>query len=90
MINARSETVREKPAFRDSFAHRRCLIPADGYYEWLTQGKEKLPYLYEFDNGKLFSEMKGQLDYHPEWWRYYGGLADKLDPLGHLGLRHHL
>ncbi len=31
------------------------------------------------DNGKLFSEMKGQLDYHPEWWRYYGGLADKLE-----------
>lgn len=31
------------------------------------------------DNGKLFSEMKGQLDYHPEWWRYFGGLADKLE-----------
>jgi len=31
------------------------------------------------DNGKLYSEMKGQLDYHPEWWRYYGGLADKLE-----------
>ncbi|MFA7506413.1 MAG: aldehyde dehydrogenase [Burkholderiaceae bacterium] len=31
------------------------------------------------DNGKLYSEMKGQLDYHPEWWRYYGGLADKIE-----------
>ncbi len=52
MINARAETVHEKPAFRRPFASRRCLLPADGYYEWCTarnelmleqEGKRKRP-----------------------------------------------
>jgi putative SOS response-associated peptidase YedK len=52
MINARSETVHEKPAFRRPFAARRCLLPADGYFEWVTakgelqleqEGKKKRP-----------------------------------------------
>jgi len=43
MINARSETAAEKPSFRTAFKRRRCLIPADGYFEWAKQGKKKTP-----------------------------------------------
>ena len=53
-INARAETVAEKPAFRDSFAKRRCLIPADGFYEWQRLPKGKLPhYFYRVDDRPL-------------------------------------
>jgi len=43
LINARAETVSEKPAFRTSFKQRRCLIPADGFYEWLKPGGRNIP-----------------------------------------------
>lgn len=53
-INARAETVTTKPAFRDSFAKRRCLIPADGFYEWQPRPKGKLPhYIYAADHAPL-------------------------------------
>ena len=46
-INARADSVATKPMFRSAFSSRRCLIPADGYYEWLRVGKQRQPYLYE-------------------------------------------
>ena len=44
MFNARAETAHEKPSFRAAFRHRRCLIPADGFFEWKKEGKRKSPY----------------------------------------------
>ena len=44
LINARAETAMEKPAFKEAFRYRRCLIVADGFYEWKAAGAEKQPY----------------------------------------------
>jgi putative SOS response-associated peptidase YedK len=44
MINARQESVMTKPAFRNAFATRRCLVPADGYFEWKPEGAKKQPF----------------------------------------------
>jgi putative SOS response-associated peptidase YedK len=55
MINARSETASTKPAFSDALKHRRCLIPADGFYEWKRSGASKQPFCFEVNNGELFA-----------------------------------
>jgi putative SOS response-associated peptidase YedK len=55
MINARSETAAAKPAFRDPIRFRRCLIPADGFYEWARTGKAKQPFCFEVRDGELFA-----------------------------------
>ncbi len=55
LINARGETLAEKPSFRDAFARRRCLIPARGFYEWTKSGKIKQPYFISMKNGGLFA-----------------------------------
>ncbi len=53
MINARSETAAGKPAFKAAYRARRCLIPADGFFEWVRQGSVRQPYLVGFRDGRL-------------------------------------
>jgi putative SOS response-associated peptidase YedK len=55
LINARAETVAEKPSFRSAFKHRRCLIVADGFYEWQKQENKKQPYYFRLLNGQPFA-----------------------------------
>lgn len=65
MINARSETVLEKPAFRKAMKSRRCAVPADGYYEWKQgPGKTKQPYYVHpgTEKGLVFAGLY-------EWWK---------------------
>jgi len=52
LINARSETVAEKPAFKNAIRRRRCLVPADGYYEWQGSAKPKRPYFIHRRDGQ--------------------------------------
>ena len=54
-INAKSETAASKPAFRDPLKLRRCLIPADGFYEWKRAATNKQPYCFEVGEGELFA-----------------------------------
>ena len=55
MINARSETAPEKPSFRRAFRGRRCLIPADGFYEWKRENGGKQPYYFRMQDGRPFA-----------------------------------
>jgi putative SOS response-associated peptidase YedK len=55
MINARAETVAEKPAYKHALARRRCLIPADGFYEWMRTGDHRTPMHIRFRDERLFA-----------------------------------
>jgi len=61
LINARAETVSSKPAFRSAARYRRCLIPADGFYEWKSEGRRKQPFFIRLRGDKLFA-MAGLWD----------------------------
>jgi putative SOS response-associated peptidase YedK len=72
MINARGETVAEKPAFRTAFRRRRCLVPMMGFYEWQKAGARKVPHYVHLLNTELFG-VAGLYEYWP------GG--DGADPI---------
>ena len=72
-INARADTVATKPAFRSAYKKRRCLVLADGYYEWLKVGKAKQPLLYEVDGGKPFA--------FAGLWEWWGGPEGENAPV---------
>src|SRR5262245_7376842 len=65
-INARSATVADKSSFRSAFRHRRCLIPADGYFEWRKAGKKRLPYHFTLKDGGLFGLAGLWEEWHAE------------------------
>jgi putative SOS response-associated peptidase YedK len=55
MINARSETLLEKPSFKQAVQKRRCLVPANGFYEWVREGKRKIPMWIQFKTREPFA-----------------------------------
>lgn len=55
MINARAETITRKPAFREAFERRRCVIPADGFYEWKREDGRKVPMRIRLPDGRPFA-----------------------------------
>jgi putative SOS response-associated peptidase YedK len=67
MINARAETLAERPAYRTAFRERRCLIPTEGFYEWRTEGAGRQPYLIRRTDRRPFA-MAGL-------WEHWSGTA---------------
>ena len=55
LINARAETVDEKPSFRAAYERRRCIVPADGFYEWVETENGKQPYRIAFEDDRVFA-----------------------------------
>lgn len=72
LINARGDTVNEKPAFRNAMKRRRCLIPADGFYEWKRDGATKRPYLIRMKGSQPFA-------FAGLWETWVGPNGEELD-----------
>ncbi|MCW2614653.1 MAG: yedK [Frankiales bacterium] len=88
MINARRETVDSKPAFRAAYQRRRCLLPADGYYEWQVDGGRKQPFFLTSRDGSPLA-MAGLYEVWapPEGdrlWTCTVITTDAADELGHI------
>ena len=82
-INARAETVRTKPAFREAFKRGRCIVPASGFYEWRAEGgKGKQPYSFRRGDGEPLS-MAGL------WERWQKGDALAVEKSYKLSLQSH-
>ena len=71
MINARAETVAEKPSFRAALRHRRCLVPADGFYEWQRRAGAKQPYRIGLAGGAPFA-------FAGLWEHWHGAEGDEI------------
>jgi len=70
-INARAETVAERPMFRELLRSRRCVVPIDGYYEWRTTSSGKLPFWFQLKSGEP-AFLAGL------WDRWHGGKPDAV------------
>lgn len=73
LINARSETARWRPSFREAFAVRRCLVPVDGFYEWARRGGRAHPWRFRLRNGGFFA-LAGL-------WERWSPPSRELEPL---------
>lgn len=88
LINARRETVRDKPAFRAAYQRRRCLVPADGYYEWQNDAGRKQPYfLVQHDRSPLAMAGLYEVWRAPDsslLWTCTIVTTEAADELGHI------
>lgn len=75
LINARAETITEKPSFRGAIRHRRCLVPADGYYEWTGPARAKTPHLIRPAGDETLMAMAGI------WEHWVGADGSELETM---------